>query len=168
MFYTLFEISLPISEKVWILKIQQSNQKLWLSEVCGASINALSRFSWYLSRYNSDFNPWIAVGIRIWSSTQWRRFKSVLTARSKLGFLGPLRIDFRSNLVKVVKNLWEAQVWCKTIKKLYFVRVRTTFDLWSNLGLIRAILVILAKKALQVLQCSNGLRHVILDVLMVP
>ena len=39
------EISwLPISEKLWILKIQQSDQKLWVSEVRGASISALSWF----------------------------------------------------------------------------------------------------------------------------
>ena len=40
---TLLERScLPISEKVWNLKIQQLNQKLWLLEVCGASIGASS------------------------------------------------------------------------------------------------------------------------------
>ena len=30
------------------------------------SIDALSQFSWYLDRPNSDFDPWIVVGMRIW------------------------------------------------------------------------------------------------------
>ena len=46
------------------------------------------------------------------------------------------------------------------------MRVLTSFDLQSNLGLTRGILVILVKKkALWVLWCPNGLCHVILDVL---
>jgi len=49
----------PNSENVWNLKIQQSDQKLWLSEVCDASIGASSQFSWYLGRSNSNFDPWI-------------------------------------------------------------------------------------------------------------
>ena len=57
---------LLVSEKVWILKIQQSDQKLWVSEVRGASISALSWFFWYLDRLNSDFDPWIVFGMRIW------------------------------------------------------------------------------------------------------
>ena len=43
--------------------------------------------------------------------------------------------------------------------------VLTSFDLWSNIGLTKGILVILAEEALQVLRCPNGLRRVILDVL---
>ena len=57
---------LPVSEKVWNLKIQWSDQKLWPSEVSSASIDASSRFLWYLDRSISDFNPWIIVGMRIW------------------------------------------------------------------------------------------------------
>ena len=38
-------------------------------------------------------------------------------AISKLGFLGSPGIVFESNLVEIVKNLQEAQVWCKTMKK---------------------------------------------------
>ena len=37
--------SFSISKKVWNSKIQWSNQKLWLSEVCGASIGASFQFS---------------------------------------------------------------------------------------------------------------------------
>ena len=36
---------LPVSKKVWLLKIQRSDQKLWLREVRGASIGVLTRFS---------------------------------------------------------------------------------------------------------------------------
>ena len=39
---------------------------------------------------------------------EWRWFQLVLTAGSKLGFLGQPEIDFGSNLVKVVKNIREA------------------------------------------------------------
>ena len=46
-----------ISKKVWNSKIQRSDQKLWLSEVCGAAIGMSSWFSWYLGRSNSDFDP---------------------------------------------------------------------------------------------------------------
>ena len=57
---------LLVSEKVWNLKIQQSNQKLWLPKVSSASISALSRLSWYLDHFDSNFNPWIVVEMRIW------------------------------------------------------------------------------------------------------
>ena len=57
---------LLVFEKVWNLKIQRSNQKLWLSEISGASIDASSWFSWYLGYSNFDFDPWIVVGMIIW------------------------------------------------------------------------------------------------------
>ena len=66
-------------------------------------------------------------------------------AISKLGFLGSPGIVFESNLVEIVKNLWEAQVWCKTMKKK-IERVLTLFDLRSNLGLTKGILVILVER----------------------
>ena len=47
---------LPIFEKVWNLKIQWSDKKLWLFKVSGASIDASSWFSWYLSPSNSNFD----------------------------------------------------------------------------------------------------------------
>ena len=40
---------------------------------------------------------------------EWRWFQLVLTAGSKLGFLGQPEINFGSNLVKVVKNIREAR-----------------------------------------------------------
>ena len=46
-----------VSKKVWNLKIQRSDQKLWLSQVSDSSIDASSQFLWYLSRSNSDFDP---------------------------------------------------------------------------------------------------------------
>ena len=57
---------LLVSEKVWILKIKRSDQKLLLLEVSGALIGALSWFSWHLNHSNSNFDPWIVIGIRIW------------------------------------------------------------------------------------------------------
>ena len=48
------------------------------------------------------------------------------------------------------------------------MRVLTSFDLRSNLGLTKGILDILVEKALRVLWCSNGLRHIVLDVLAAP
>ena len=36
----------------------------------------------------------------------------------KIGFLGPPKINFWLNLVKIFKILWEAQVWCKTMKNV--------------------------------------------------
>ena len=48
---------LLVFEKIWNLKIQWSDKKLWLTEVYGASINASSRFSLYLGCSNSDFDP---------------------------------------------------------------------------------------------------------------
>ena len=109
---------LPISKNVWLLKIQRSDQKLWLSEVSGASIGASSRFSWYLGHSNSDFDSWKFAGMRIQRSSQCRWLQPVLIFESKLGFLGPLGIDFGSNLVKAVEILREAQVLCKTMKNV--------------------------------------------------
>ena len=60
------DVDFFVSEKVWILKIQLSDKRLWLSEVCGASIGASPRFLWHLSHSNSDFNLWTVIGTRIW------------------------------------------------------------------------------------------------------
>ena len=106
---------LPISKKVWILKIQRLDQKLWLSKVNGASIYVLSQFSWYLSHPNSNFDPWIIVGMRIWLSSQWHWFKSILMAWSKLGFLGPLGLtpgQTWSNQEKISEKLgFDVKLW---------------------------------------------------------
>ena len=56
------------------------------------------RFSQYLNHFNSDFNPWIVVGMRIWLSLQWHWFQLVLMAGSKLGFLGPIKSQLRVKL----------------------------------------------------------------------
>ena len=85
------------------------------------------------------------VGMLIWKSSQWHWFQPILTAGSKLRFLGPPGIDFGSNLVKVVikvvKKLQEARVLCKIVKSFFFLaRVWTLFDLWSTLGSTRGIL----------------------------
>jgi len=43
--------------------------------------SVLMRFSWffqYLNSFNSDFNPWIVAGMRIWLSLQWHWFQLVL------------------------------------------------------------------------------------------
>ena len=136
---TPLEISwLLVSEKVWILKIQWLDQKLWLSEVSGASIGTLSRFLWYLGYPNSDFDPWIVFGMRIWLSYQWHWFQPILTTWSKFEFLGSLGStpgQTRSNLVKFVKNLWEAWVWCKTMKNVVL------WEFWPRLTAVRLNLI---------------------------
>ena len=117
--------SFSASKKVWNSKIQQSDQKLWLSEVCDATISTSSPFLWYFGHSNFDFDPWIVVGTRIRWSSQWHWFQAVLATESKLGFLGSPKIDFGSNLVKVAKNLWEAQVWRKAMKNVVLWKFRS-------------------------------------------
>ena len=68
-----------------------------------------------------------------------------MTIRSKLGFLGPHKVDFGSNLVKVVK-ISEKLGFEVKLQKMLFMRVLTSFDLRSNLGLTRGILVILVER----------------------
>ena len=46
---------LPISKKVWILKIQRSDRKLWLSEVCDSLIDGSSSFR-YISTVLSSIS----------------------------------------------------------------------------------------------------------------
>ena len=106
-----------VSKKVWNSKIQLPDQKLWLPEVWNAAISMSSQFSWYLDCFNSDFEPWIVIQMGIEQSSQWHWFQPISVAESKLGFLGLPEIDFGSNLVKVVKKLWKAQVWSKTMRK---------------------------------------------------
>ena len=77
-----------------------------------------SQFSQYLNRFNFYFNTWIIVGMRIWLSSLWHWFQSILASRSKLVFLDPPKIDSKSNLVKVAKNLRGAQVRYKTMKNV--------------------------------------------------
>ena len=43
---------------------------------------------------------------------------AILTIRSKLGFLVPSRVNFRSNLVKVDENYQVAWVWCRNMKNV--------------------------------------------------
>ena len=106
-------------------------------------------FSWYLSRSNSNLDPWIVIGMWIWSSPWWHWFQPILIVGSKLGFLAPPKIDFGSNLVKLGKssqNYPRSLILMQNYEKCCFVRVLTLLDLWLNLGLTRAILVILVEK----------------------
>ena len=48
------------------------------------------------------------------------------------------------------------------------MRVLTTFDLQSNLGLTRGILDISVKKGTLVASALERVRHIVLDVLMAP
>ena len=45
-------------------------------------------------------------------------FSTHFGSQIKIRVLGPPEINFRSNLVKVAKNLQKARVWCKAIKKI--------------------------------------------------
>ena len=101
---------LPVYEKIWNLKIQRLEQKLWLSEVCGASIGASSRFSWYLSHSNSN--------------SHWNENLIIFTmalVSTSYGCRIKIRV-FRATgdrlRVKLVKNIWEARVWWKTMKNV--------------------------------------------------
>ena len=126
----------------------------------------LTRFSWYLSCSNSDFDPWIVVRMRIWWSLQWHWSQPFLMTGSKLGFLGPAKVNFEStwsNLPKIFEKLeFDVKLW-----KLLFCE---SFDfIWPSvdLGLTTSVLVILAKKgtlsasvsewvALRYSRCSRG------------
>ena len=68
------------------IKIPMVGSKVMTSR---SMLMRFSRFSQYLNRFNSNFDSWIVVGMRIWLSSQWHWFQLVLTAGTKLGFLGP-------------------------------------------------------------------------------
>ena len=95
----------------------------------GSVLTCFSWFSQYLNHFNSDFDPWIVVGIIIW----WPNHDK--------GFWGISWVNYRSNLVKIAKNLWGARVWYKTTEKVVFVRI--FYLVWPsvNLGLTKGILV---------------------------
>ena len=86
---------------------------------------------------------------------------------SKLGFLGPSRIDFGSNLVKVVKISEKLKFDVKLWKMLFC----EGFDLvwpWSNLRSTKGILVILTKKDILGALVPERVRHIIMDVPAAP
>ena len=153
-------------------------RKLWMSifiklkklkiQRLGSMLMHFSQFSQYLNRFNFYFNTWIIVGMRIWLSSLWHWFQSILASRSKLVFLDPPKIDSKSNLVKVAKNLRGAQVRYKTMKNVVFVGILTLFDLWSTQGWPRAFWSFWLKMVLWALQCPNGLCHAIIYVLVTP
>ena len=55
----------------------------------GSVLMCFSQFSQSLNRFNSDFDPWIVIGIRILLSSQKHWSQLVLMTESRLGFLGP-------------------------------------------------------------------------------
>ena len=112
----------------------------------GSALTHFSQFSQYLNHFNSDFDPWIVIGMIIWLYSQWHWFQLFFTDGSKLEFLGPTRVNSLSNLVKVAENLQGAWVWYKTMKNVVFLRILTFFLPLVNPGLTTSILVILAEK----------------------
>ena len=93
-----------------------------------------SRFSQYLNCFNSDFDPWIVIWMRIWLYLQMHWSQPVLTTGLKLRFLGPTRSQLR---VKLAKNLRGTQVWYKTMKNvvLWGFWPCSTFDqTWVDQG----------------------------------
>ena len=128
-------------------------RKLWMSifiklkklkiQRLGSMLMHFSQFSQYLNRFNFYFNTWIIVGMRIWLSSLWHWFQSILASRSKLVFLDPPKIDSESNLVKVAKNLRGAQVRYKTMKNVVLWDFNLVWPL-VNPRLTKGILVILA------------------------
>ena len=56
----------------------------------GRVLISFSQFSQHLNRLNSNFDPWIVVGMRIWLYSQWHCFQLILMDGSKSEFLGPI------------------------------------------------------------------------------
>ena len=56
----------------------------------GRVLISFSQFSQHLNRLNSNFDPWIVVGMRIWLYSQWHWFQLILMDGSKSKFLGPI------------------------------------------------------------------------------
>ena len=89
----------------WKFTVHRSARHLGFRNI-SAVLTPISTHEWSLEwefdnlRNDVGFNPF------------WRPDK-------KLGFLGPPRVNFRSNLVKVTKNLLQAQVWVKLWKMLF-------------------------------------------------
>ena len=132
--------NLGVLGKLWMssfkktkeIKIPIVQSKIMTS---GNMLTRFSRFSQYLNCFNSDFDPWIVVGMRIWLSSQWHWIQPVLTTRSILGFLGPIRSQLRvkfgqtwSKFLKISKELeFDIKPW-----KMLFCE---DFDLvWPLLG----------------------------------
>ena len=105
-----------ISKKVWNSKIQQSHQKLWLSKVRSASINASFRFSWYLGCSSSNFKP---------MNSRWNENSIIFTmalvstrsgSRIKIRVFGPTRdwlhVKLGQSLLKISEKLrFEVKLW---------------------------------------------------------
>ena len=96
-------IDLGVPRKLWMSSFQKTKEikfPMVRSKVMtlGSVLMHFWRFSQYLNHFNSDFNPWIVVGMRIWLSLQWHWFQLVLIAGSKLGFLGPIKSQLRVKL----------------------------------------------------------------------
>ena len=84
----------------------------------GRVLISFSQFSQHLNCFNSNFDPWIVVGMRIWLYSQWHWFKLIWWMGQNQSFWGPSRVNSLSNLVKVAENLWGICVWYKTIKNV--------------------------------------------------
>ena len=114
--------------------------------------SVLMRFSWfsqYLNRFNSNFDSWTIVGMRIWLYSQWNWSQTILKARSKLGFPRPVESQLRVKPSKTWPKLPKISERLEFDEKLWKVIFWGDFDLvWlsSNLGLTRGILVILVEK----------------------
>jgi len=106
----------------------------------GSELMRFALFSGYLHRFKSNSNLWIVVGKGIQWSLQWRWSQPVLTAGSKLRFLGSSKVNFGSNLVKVDEKLQMARFDVKAWEMFFW---SGSDEFWHsvNHGLIRGILV---------------------------
>ena len=133
-------------QKTKEIKIIMVGSKVLTSE---SVLKCFSRFSQYLNRFNSDFDPWIVVGMIIWFiftiAFVSTRYDGLIKIRISGARWESTPCQIWLNLVKVAKSLREAQVWYKTIKSVVlwgFWRYLT----FSQPRVDQGILVILAEK----------------------
>ena len=119
--------NLGIPGKIWMSSFQKTKEikiimvgsKVLTSE---SVLKCFSRFSQYLNRFNSDFDPWIVVGMIIWSiftiAFVSTRYDGLIKIRISGACWESTLCQIWLNLVKVAKSLREAQVWYKTIKSV--------------------------------------------------
>ena len=77
---------LGVPGKIWMSSFQKTKYikiKMVGSKVMtlGSVLMCISQFSKYLNRFNSDFSPWIVIGMGIWLSSQWHWSQLVLMTR---------------------------------------------------------------------------------------
>ena len=86
---------LGVPGKLWMSSFHKAkelkNPTIWSKVMTSRRVLiSFSQFSQHLNRFNSNFDPWIVVRMRIWLYSQWNWFQLILMDGSKLEFLGPI------------------------------------------------------------------------------